>query len=76
MDLLDIYRTKDGLWRWRLRAANYRVIAASTEEYWGRNKCIANASRVLDVDLFVESNGLVIGRMSGPPIHVYIRGKR
>ena len=34
---LEIYKDKRGNWRWRLRANNGKIIAASTEGY--QNKC-------------------------------------
>lgn len=76
MDTLTIYGAPKFGWRWTLKAANGRRIGASTEAYRDRNKCIANASRVLDLDLFVETDGCIVGRMSGPPVAVRIRGKR
>lgn len=43
-DIWEIYQ--DGSqWRWRKKAANGRIIGASTESYVNRNDCIANARR-------------------------------
>ena len=35
----EIYRTHDGEWRWRLRAANGNVVADSGEGYRRREDC-------------------------------------
>ncbi|GAB4187890.1 MAG: hypothetical protein OHK0024_28330 [Thalassobaculales bacterium] len=32
VNLFELYRAADG-WRWRFRAANYKIIAASSEAY-------------------------------------------
>lgn len=36
----DIYQDKKGEWRWRLRAANHRIVADSGEGYKNRGDCI------------------------------------
>ncbi len=35
----EIYKDSDGLWRWRLRAANYQIIA-SGESYYNKSDCL------------------------------------
>ncbi len=36
-----LYKDVSGQWRWRLRAANNRVIADSAESYWNKSDCEA-----------------------------------
>lgn len=36
-----IYKDARGEWRWRLRAANYRIIADSGEGYHNKADCLA-----------------------------------
>ena len=35
----EIYKDTNGQWRWRLWAANYRIIANSGEAYYNRQDC-------------------------------------
>jgi uncharacterized protein len=35
----EIYKDASGQWRWRLWAANYRIIANSGEGYYNRTDC-------------------------------------
>lgn len=42
---VTIYHAKDG-WRWRLRAANGRIVAESGEAYTERGKAFAGYRRV------------------------------
>jgi uncharacterized protein YegP (UPF0339 family) len=37
----EIYKDNTGEWRWRLVAANNRIIATSGEGYANRNDCIS-----------------------------------
>lgn len=34
-----IYKDKQSQWRWRLKSANYQVIADSAEGYWNKADC-------------------------------------
>jgi uncharacterized protein YegP (UPF0339 family) len=36
----NIYKDKQGYWRWRLLAANNRVIADSGEAYFNKQDCL------------------------------------
>lgn len=36
----EVYRDKNGGWRWRLKAANHRVIADSGEAYHSQTDCL------------------------------------
>lgn len=42
---LTVYRATDG-WRWRLRAANGRIVADSAEAYRRRRDAVAIAQRI------------------------------
>lgn len=46
-----IYQDVQNLWRWRLYAANNRIIAESGEGYWNKNDCRSA------VDLVASSAG-------------------
>jgi hypothetical protein len=35
----EIYRDVQGLWRWRLKAANHRIVA-SGESYYNQKDCL------------------------------------
>lgn len=41
-----IYRDSIGQWRWRLKAANNRVVADSAESYWNKADCISGITLV------------------------------
>ncbi len=36
-----MYKDRSNQWRWRLVAANHRIIADSGESYWNKNDCLA-----------------------------------
>lgn len=36
----EVYRDIQGLWRWRLKAANHRIVA-SGESYYNRGDCLS-----------------------------------
>ncbi len=36
----QVYQS-DGQWRWRLRAANNRIVANSGESYWNKADCLS-----------------------------------
>jgi uncharacterized protein YegP (UPF0339 family) len=44
---LTIYQDKRNQYRWRLRAKNTKIIAASTEGYKNRKDCTKNIKAVL-----------------------------
>ena len=44
---LELYRDARAEWRWRLKLANSRIIAASTEGYRDKANCAGNAEYVL-----------------------------
>lgn len=35
-----VYRDAQNQWRWRLYAADYRIVAESGEDYYNRSDCI------------------------------------
>lgn len=37
----SVYTDSSGYYRWRLKAANYRIIADSGESYHNRSDCLA-----------------------------------
>lgn len=37
----QIYKSSQSQWRWRLLAANNRIIAHSGESYWNKADCLA-----------------------------------
>jgi len=41
-----MYQDAQGLWRWRLYAANNRLIADSGESYYNANDCLAGINLV------------------------------
>lgn len=44
----EIYRDASGEWRWRIRAANGRIIAASGESFtrkWSAKRALRRATR-------------------------------
>jgi len=36
----EVYRDSAGQWRWRLYAANYKIIADSGEGYYNKEDCL------------------------------------
>nr|WP_281720817.1 DUF1508 domain-containing protein [Nitrosomonas nitrosa] len=36
-----IYKDLSNQWRWRLRAANNRIVADSAESYWNKTDCLS-----------------------------------
>ncbi len=36
-----IYKDTANQWRWQLVAANYKIIAVSSESYWNKQDCMA-----------------------------------
>lgn len=45
VDSWSIYQDANKLWRWRRTANNGRIVGASTEGYFNRTDCVANARR-------------------------------
>lgn len=43
---LQVYRLRDGQWRWRMRASNRLIIGAATESYKTRAKAVKNLRAV------------------------------
>lgn len=43
MSKWEIYPDVAGLWRWRRRASNGRIVGASSQGYVNKSDCIANA---------------------------------
>nr|WP_315871128.1 DUF1508 domain-containing protein [Trichocoleus desertorum] len=41
-----IYKDAQGLWRWRLRASNHKIIADSAESYHNKQDCLAGIDLV------------------------------
>lgn len=39
-----------GQWRWRVEAANGKIIAASTEAYYNHDDAVANYNQVADLE--------------------------
>ncbi len=44
-DKWEIYKDNGGEWRWRRTASNGRIVGASSEGYYNKQDCIANAKR-------------------------------
>ena len=44
-DTWEIYKSTNGEWRWKRKAPNGQIVAASTEGYKNRADCVANAKR-------------------------------
>ena len=44
----EIYRDRRGEWRWRLKAANGRILAVSSEGYDGKHNCVHCLLQVKD----------------------------
>lgn len=42
----EVYKDKAGEWRWRLLAANHKVIADSSEGYQHQADCVAMITKV------------------------------
>lgn len=42
----QVYKDGSGQWRWRLLAANNRIIADSAESYWNQSDCITGINLV------------------------------
>ena len=40
--MIRIYKTLFGQWRWQIKAANHKIIAASSESFRRRETCIEN----------------------------------
>lgn len=45
MDKWEFYRDAAGQWRWRRIAPNGRIVGASSEGYYNKADCQANARR-------------------------------
>ena len=44
-DKWDFYKDDQGHWRWSRKAANGKIVGASTEGYVNKQDCISNARR-------------------------------
>jgi uncharacterized protein YegP (UPF0339 family) len=44
---LDIYRTGNGEWRWRVKHGNGKIVAASSEGFSGKSGAKRNFKRAL-----------------------------
>jgi uncharacterized protein YegP (UPF0339 family) len=44
-DTWEFYKDSSGEWRWTRRAANGRIVGASSQGYQNREDCVANARR-------------------------------
>lgn len=42
----EIYQDKRGEWRWRLKAANWKILAVSSEGYKNRADCLGCSAMV------------------------------
>lgn len=42
----ELYKDSQNLWRWRLKAANYRIVADSGESYYNKADAIAGINLV------------------------------
>ena len=53
---VQVFRDARGKWRWRRRAGNHRVVAASSQGYSSRWYCVRKAKRKVpaDVEFVVE----------------------
>lgn len=40
----ELYKDEGGKWRWRKKATNGRIVAASSQGYVNKSDCIANAN--------------------------------
>lgn len=47
---IDIYQDARGYWRWRLRAANHKIVAESGEGYSARHKAVDAVERLAGPD--------------------------
>lgn len=45
-----IYKDAQGFWRWRLVAANNKIIADSGEGYYNQNDCLHGIGLVMDTN--------------------------
>jgi uncharacterized protein YegP (UPF0339 family) len=45
-DYVEVYTDAEGSWRWRLKAANHKVIAASGESFHDKSNAVRAARRV------------------------------
>jgi uncharacterized protein YegP (UPF0339 family) len=50
MTAFYMYKDSAGMWRWRLRAANQKIIADSGEGYINEADCRAAITLVMDTD--------------------------
>jgi uncharacterized protein YegP (UPF0339 family) len=60
---LDVYRRLDGMWTWRLHAANGRIVATNGETGYESKADAANTARELlagDLELICESAAPVL----------------
>ena len=44
-DKLEVYKDKKGEWRWKVKAANGKIVEASTEGYKNKEDCVSNSKR-------------------------------
>ncbi|MBX2991378.1 MAG: DUF1508 domain-containing protein [Bacteroidetes bacterium] len=42
----QIYQDSSNYWRWRLKAANYKIVADSGEGYYNKSDCLAGINLV------------------------------
>lgn len=42
----QVFKDQTGQWRWHLRAANNKIVAASGESYWNKSDCLAGVALV------------------------------
>lgn len=46
-----VYKDSQSQWRWRLVAANRKIIAESSESYWNRQDCLYSIQLVKNSNL-------------------------
>lgn len=52
--LLEIYKDKPGQWRWRLKAANNKILCESSESYKTASALNKTLTKIIDVIPYVE----------------------
>ena len=52
----ELYKDKSGEWRWRLQAANNKIVADSGEGYHNKDDCIHGINLVKSTDASTPVN--------------------
>lgn len=51
----ELYKDKDGEWRWRIKAANGKIVGDSSEGYKNKQDAINMINAIIEIKKWVEA---------------------